>query len=95
MQEQLGESMQILLVDVGEDEEIVRGFMDELGVTLPVGIDRESEAMNAWGVTVLPVHFWIDEDGVVRSIVYGGAPPDIFVDSVLNIVPDAEIELDD
>lgn len=92
MQEQLGESMQILIVDVGEDEELVADFIEGLGVTLPVGIDREGEIQREWGAWVLPQHIWLDEEGVIRSIVYGGAPRSVFVDSVVNLVPDADID---
>lgn len=92
MQEQLGESMNIVIVDVGEDEEIVADFVDALGVTLPVGLDPDSETQAEWGWFVLPIHFWIDETGVVRSVVFGGAPPSIFQESVLELVPDAEFD---
>ena len=92
MQEQLGESMTIVLVDVGEDEEVVADFIESLDVTLPVGIDREAEVQQEWGVMVLPIHFWLDEEGVVRSTLIGGAPRDIFIEHIVNLVPDAELE---
>ena len=92
MQEQLGEGMTIVLVDVGEDEERVAEFVEGLGVTLPVGLDRQAETQVEWGAWVLPVHYWLDEQGVVRSILYGGAPRSVFIESVLNLVPDADIE---
>lgn len=92
MQEQLGESMNIVLVDVGEDEEVVADFIEALDVDLPVGIDRQADVQQEWGVMVLPIHFFIDEEGVVRSTLIGGAPRDIFVEHVLNVVPDAELD---
>ncbi|HUG48216.1 MAG TPA: TlpA disulfide reductase family protein [Candidatus Limnocylindria bacterium] len=92
MQEQLGESMTLLLVDVGEDDELVQDFVDGLGVTLPVGLDRQAETQTEWGAWVLPMHFWIDSDGVVRSVLFGGAPRSVFIESILNLVPDAQLE---
>ena len=92
MQEQLGESMTIVLVDVGEDEAVVADFIESLDVTLPVGIDREAEVQQEWGVMVLPIHFWLDAEGVLRSTLIGGAPRDIFVEHIVNLVPDADLD---
>jgi hypothetical protein len=41
---------------------------------------------------VLPIHIWLDEDGVVRSTLIGGAPRSIFVEHIQNVVPDAELD---
>jgi len=92
MQEQLGDSMAIVVVDVGEEEELVAEFMRGIGSTLPAGIDSDSTIQREWGAYALPVHFWVDEEGVIRSILYGGAPRDAFVESVLNLVPDADLD---
>lgn len=92
MQEELGDSLQILIVDVGEDEEIVASFMEQLGVTLPVGLDGDAAAQAEWGAWVLPQHFWLDEEGVIKAILFGGAPRSFFIESVLSVVPDAELE---
>jgi thiol-disulfide isomerase/thioredoxin len=91
MQEQLGDGMSIVIVDVGEEEELVADFISDIGSTLPVGIDSDSAIQREWGAYALPVHFWVDEEGVIRSILYGGAPRDAFVESVLNLVPDADL----
>jgi thiol-disulfide isomerase/thioredoxin len=91
-QEQLGEDMNIVIVDVGEDEETVADFVEALGVTLPVGLDPESATQAEWGWFVLPIHFWLDEEGVVHSVVFGGAPRTIFAETVLELVPEAELD---
>lgn len=85
---QLDGQMTILVVDVGEDEQTVRQFMRSLDINLPVGVDQNGLAQARWGAYGLPVHFWLDEEGVVRQIVYGGAPPEIFVEAITAVVPE-------
>lgn len=89
---QLDGAMNILIVDVGEDPRTVRAFMRELGIELPVGVDEEGTVQDEWGVYGLPVHFWLDEEGIVREIVYGGAPPEIFIEAITSVVPEFVVE---
>ncbi len=86
---QLDGLMNVVVVDVGEDPETVRAFMEALSVDqLPTGVDQDGAAQAAWGAYALPVHFWLDEEGIVREVVYGGAPPEIFVDAITAVVPE-------
>jgi len=43
---------------------------------LPVGLDSDGTAQAAWGARALPVHFWIDKDGIVGDAALGGLGPD-------------------
>lgn len=95
MQEQLGDELAIVLVDVAEDEQRVEQFVESLGVTLPVGLDFDGSAQRQWGAYALPVHYWLDEDGIIRAKVFGGAPREIFMESVRTVVPEAELEQDE
>jgi thiol-disulfide isomerase/thioredoxin len=80
--------MSIFVIDTGEDAETVEAFMNELEVTLPVGVDEDGSAQAAWGTYALPVHVFIDADGIVQEIVYGGAPLEVWDAAILTIVPD-------
>jgi cytochrome c biogenesis protein CcmG, thiol:disulfide interchange protein DsbE len=80
--------MTILVVDVGEDRQTVNQYMKQLNFELPVGVDETSAAQGAWGTFALPVHVFIDADGVVQSIVYGGAPLEVWDQALSLIVPD-------
>lgn len=86
----LGDSIDFIVVDVGEDQETVSDFLISLGVDLPVGLDQNSSVQRQWGAFALPVHFWLDGDGIVRQFVFGGAPRDVFEEAVRTVVPDAE-----
>jgi len=80
--------MTIFVVDVGEDRQTVRQYFNQLNVDLPVGVDEDGAAQAAWGTYALPVHVFIDAEGVVKEIVYGGAPLEVWDASIALIVPD-------
>jgi thiol-disulfide isomerase/thioredoxin len=89
---QLGEQMNILVVDVGEDRNTVKTFTKSLKFDLPVGVDDDGSVQRTWGAYALPVHYWLDADGIVRDIVYGGAPPEIFIQAITDVVPEFSAE---
>ena len=80
--------MNMFIVDTGESEETVTAFMEDLGVTIPVGVDEDGSAQASWGTYALPVHVFIDADGIVQDIVYGGAPLEVWDAAIQKIVPD-------
>ncbi len=80
--------MNIFVIDTGEDMETVTAFMDDLGVTLPVGVDEDGSVQASWGTYALPVHIFIDADGIIQDIVYGGAPLEVWDAAIVKIVPD-------
>jgi len=90
-QRQLEGQMTLLLVDVGEDNETVRQFVRDLDVDLPVGVD-DGTVQAQWGAYALPVHYWLDADGIVREIVYGGAPEEIFLQAITAVLPEFSAE---
>jgi thiol-disulfide isomerase/thioredoxin len=81
----------VVVVDVREDEAAVKAFMDQVGVRFPVGLDADGGAQGAWGAFALPVHFWVDADGVVRDGALGGIGPDVMADGLQTILPGVEV----
>lgn len=81
------EGLVVLAVDVGEDEGTVTAYFSALGLSLPVGLDRDGAAMRRWRVLALPVHFWVDADGVVRFGALGGIGPDVMAEGLGTILP--------
>jgi thiol-disulfide isomerase/thioredoxin len=89
---QLGTEMTVLVVDTGEDHDTVQSFMKSIKFDLPVGVDSDGTVQQQWGAYALPIHYWLDAQGIVRDIVYGGAPPDIFIQAITDVVPDFSAE---
>lgn len=82
----------VLAIDVKEEEGIVAAFADQLGTTFPLGLDSDGSVADRWGAALaLPVHFWIDEDGIVRDAALGGIGPDIMARGLQSIMPDITV----
>ena len=56
-------------------------------MSLPVGLDPVGTAQAAWGALALPVHLWIDKDGIVRDAALGGLGPDVMATGLGSILP--------
>jgi cytochrome c biogenesis protein CcmG, thiol:disulfide interchange protein DsbE len=77
----------VVAVDIAEDETSVKAFAEGLKATFPIGLDPKAQAQKTWGAFALPVHFWIDKDGIVRAGALGGIGPDIMAASLQKILP--------
>ena len=77
----------VIAIDVKEDEGTVATFAQELGATFPIGLDADGAASTAWDAVALPVHFWIDKDGIVRDGALGGIGPDVMAAGLRTILP--------
>ncbi len=77
----------VIAVDVREDEAAVAAFAKGLGVTFPVALDTDGTASSSWRVGPLPVHFWVDKDGIVRDGALGGLGPDVMATGLGSILP--------
>jgi cytochrome c biogenesis protein CcmG, thiol:disulfide interchange protein DsbE len=86
-QSDYGDALSIVVVDTGEDRQVVRQFMEALEFDLPVAVDEDGAAQAAWGTYALPVHVFIDGNGVVQDVVYGGAPLEVWDEALGLIVP--------
>jgi thiol-disulfide isomerase/thioredoxin len=77
----------VVAVDIKEDEPTVLAFAEGLNATFPVGLDADGSAQRTWGALALPVHFWIDAEGVVRAGALGGIGPDVMAANLQKILP--------
>ena len=81
----------VVAVDVREDESTADAFAKVVGVTFPVGLDVDGKAQQAWGAWALPVHFWVDKDGVIRYGALGGIGPDVMAEGLKTILPGVNV----
>jgi thiol-disulfide isomerase/thioredoxin len=77
----------VLAIHVKEDAATVTPFVEELNVTFPVGLDGDGSRAAAWDALALPVHYWIDEAGIVRDAALGGLGPDQMARGLSTILP--------
>jgi thiol-disulfide isomerase/thioredoxin len=81
----------ILVIDVQEPADVVQALVDSTGITMPVGLDLDGQAQLTWNAYALPVHYFVDQDGIVREYIYGGPGPDQFLAALQTIMPDARM----
>jgi thiol-disulfide isomerase/thioredoxin len=81
----------VIAIDVKEEEGAVAAFAEGLDVTFPMGLDEAGTASGEWDAIALPVHFWIDKDGIVRDGALGGIGPDIMAAALSKIMPGVDV----
>ena len=77
----------VIAIDIREDEGTVASFAQRLGATFPMGLDLDGAAQRTWGTYALPIHFWIDREGIVRAGALGGIGPDVMAEGIRKIMP--------
>jgi thiol-disulfide isomerase/thioredoxin len=82
----------VIAVDVREDEGAVASFADQLNATFPLGLDKDGKAATAWDAIALPVHFWIDANGVIRDGSLGGIGPDVMAAGLKTVMPGVDVK---
>jgi thiol-disulfide isomerase/thioredoxin len=65
------EEVVMLIINIGEDADTVNEFLDDLGLSLPVILDREAFAAVEYQSYSIPTTFFIDKEGAVRGIKIG------------------------
>ena len=58
----------IVLVDVGESEEIVKKYFEENDIYIDVFLDEEIEVSKIYGVIGIPTFYFIGGDGIIRKV---------------------------
>ena len=78
----------VIAVDVKEDEGTVAGVRGVARARRCRWASTGPGAASAtWDALALPVHFWIDADGIVRDGALGGIGPDIMARGLQTILP--------
>lgn len=67
----------VLAVNVGQSETTVRDFVAEGGYTFPVGLDGNMDIGRTYRLLGFPSTYFIDPDGVVRSVRMGQVSQEI------------------
>lgn len=82
----------VVAVDVKEDEATVAAFANDLAAIFPIALDKDGSAAARWAANALPVHYWIDAEGIVRDAALGGIGSDIMARGVTTILPGVDVQ---
>lgn len=61
----------VVAVDVQEDVDTVRRYVQTYGLGYRIGLDTYAATMKTYGVFGLPTHYFIDRQGVIRDRYFG------------------------
>ncbi|MET1231764.1 MAG: TlpA disulfide reductase family protein [Candidatus Limnocylindrales bacterium] len=81
------QGLEVLGVVFDDDAEAARRYMARAGATWPALVDPDDVVAAAYKVVVPPLSFFVDPDGVVRSIAYGPPPSGTIDDRIAAILP--------
>lgn len=77
----------ILAVNVRQDPDTARKFIEKLDISYDSLLDIEGEVARAYGVMGLPTTFFIDGKGVLKKRILGESTPEIFEQIVQELLP--------
>jgi peroxiredoxin len=78
--------LEFLAVNIAQDRERVSRFVDELGIPYPVLLDPEGKVARTYGVSALPVTWFIDREGRLRGKIVGESTWDVFERRALELL---------
>ena len=55
-----------------DSESDARAFVQELGLTFPIALDRDGSVRERYQLLGLPSTYFIDQSGIIRSVIVGG-----------------------
>ena len=75
------EGFEVVAVDLQESQKAVQAFVEKMGLSFTVLIDKTGQVGSAYGASSIPISYFIDRSGLVVGGVIGGRiwdTPDIF-----------------
>ena len=82
------DGLEVLGVIFEDDPEAARAYMDRAGAEWPALVDTDGTTAADYFVNGPPLSFFVDPDGIVRSIAYGPPPSGTIDDRIAGILPD-------
>ena len=76
----------VLAINVMQPPETVKKFVEELGVSYDILLDRLGEVMRGYRVMGLPMTFIVDRQGVIRARIVGESTPEVFDQAIASLL---------
>jgi peroxiredoxin len=64
-----------------DSETSAAAFVQELGLSFPILLDRDGSVSNRYQLRALPTTYFIDRQGIIRSVVPGGPMSELLIQS--------------
>lgn len=72
----------ILLIESKEAPEVVQRYVDELGLTHPVLLDRDGKVQEMYKILAIPTELFIDEQGVIKAKIIEKVTPQLLAENL-------------
>jgi peroxiredoxin len=83
-----GRGLVVLTVNLGENADDVREFMEEFDLTFPALLDTETSLAETYNVGGIPTTYFIDKEGIIRERKIGAFPSaEVIEQSLSKIMP--------
>jgi peroxiredoxin len=86
------EGLVIIGLNLQEGKSIAQRFADDYGMDFPIVIDRDGEMRDRYRALGIPSTYFIDRDGVIRSIYTGPFVDDADGEDVAGAIEESELE---
>ena len=80
----LDRGLEVLAVNLQEPDERVSEFVEELGLTFPVVLDKDDTVSSLYRIRSILTTFFVDRSGVIREVIIGGPIPGAVLESNLD-----------
>ena len=70
--------LRIIAVNVRQEQARVKRFTERLGISYQTLLDRDGQVARDYGVSALPMTFFVDRQGLLRGRILGEATPEVF-----------------
>lgn len=70
------------MVDSGEEQDVVRAFADEFGITFPVLLDQGEKVMELYQVFAIPTNYFLDAEGIVKARIIEQVLPELIAEKL-------------
>jgi len=80
-----GRGLEVLAVNTTfqDSERDAAGFVQELGLTFPVPLDRSGAVSRQYQLRALPSTFFVDRKGIIRKVIIGGPMSDATIQTAV------------
>jgi peroxiredoxin len=90
--EHAGDGLVVVAVNLQEGKGIVRPFAEDYGMDFPIAVDRDGEVGDRYRLLGLPTTYFIDREGVIRSVFTGPFEEKQNDTNVQGAIEDSELE---
>jgi cytochrome c biogenesis protein CcmG, thiol:disulfide interchange protein DsbE len=85
-QKYAAQGLQIVGVVHDDNAQSAGDFAESYGATWPLALDPGNTAWDAFNGAFVPVSYYIDRDGIVRTVSYGPPPSGFLDDQIAQIL---------